>query len=127
MLAPATWSSGASMTRGRRRDGRLMHEYSLAQALIEHAEREVRARGAVTVRRLVVRIGPLAGVETDLFSAAYDHRRVGTLCAGADLCITGEEVDWRCDACGERLPMGATLCCHGCGLPGAPTRRSSVS
>ena len=94
-----------------------MHEYSLAQALIEHAEREARARGALTVRRVVVRIGPLAGVEPELFEAAYVHVRAGTLCAGADLCITGEDVVWRCDVCGDRLPPGSALCCPGCGLP----------
>lgn len=95
-----------------------MHEYSLVQALIDHAEREARARGALTVCRVVVRIGPLAGVEADLFAAAYGHVRVGTLCAGADLCITGEDVVWWCDACGEPLPVGSALCCPACGLPG---------
>jgi Zn finger protein HypA/HybF involved in hydrogenase expression len=75
-----------------------MHEYGVAQALIEHADREARAPGALSVRRVVVRIG--------------------TLCAGADLTITGEDVVWRCDACGEPLPPGSALCCPGCSLPG---------
>lgn len=98
-----------------------MHEYALAQALVEHAERAARAHGALSVRRVVVRIGPLAGVERDLFATAYDHVRVGTLCADADLDLTGEDVVWRCDACGERLPLGVALCCPGCGLPGRLT------
>ena len=95
-----------------------MHEYSLAQALVEHVERQARARGALSVHRVVVRIGPLAGVETELLTTAYDHVRVGTICASAELCVGGEEVVWVCDACGEALPSGGALCCPGCGLPG---------
>jgi len=94
-----------------------MHEYSLAQALVERVEREARARGATAVHRLSVRIGPLAGVEPDLLVTAYGHLRVGTLCAGAELALAGEDVVWRCEACGVVLVPGRTLCCPDCGLP----------
>lgn len=59
-----------------------MHEYSLAQALVERVEREALARGATAVYRVTVRIGPLAGVEPELLVTAYGQLRVGTLCAG---------------------------------------------
>ena len=98
-----------------------MHEYSLAQALIEQVEREARARRAVKVHQVVMRIGPLAGVETELLLTAYAHVRRGTLCDGAELRLAAEDVVWRCEACGERLPVGSALCCPGCGLPGRLT------
>ncbi|HXJ84724.1 MAG TPA: hydrogenase maturation nickel metallochaperone HypA [Candidatus Methylomirabilis sp.] len=94
-----------------------MHEYSLAQALVEQVEREARARGALTVHRVTVRIGPLSGVEPDLLVTAYGHLRAGTLCAGAELDVAGERVAWCCEACGVALVPGSALCCPDCGLP----------
>lgn len=94
-----------------------MHEYSLAQALVERVEREALARGATAVHRVTVRIGPLAGVEPELLVTAYGHLRVGTLCAGAELALAGEDVVWRCEACRVVLVPGHTLCCPDCGLP----------
>jgi hydrogenase nickel incorporation protein HypA/HybF len=94
-----------------------MHEYSLTQALIERVEREALARAAVAVHRLRVRIGPLSGVEPELLATAYGHLRAGTLCADAELELVGEDVVWRCEACGVSLAAGFDLCCAHCGLP----------
>jgi len=94
-----------------------MHEYSLAQALVERVEREGRARGATAVHRVTVRIGPLSGVEPELLVTAYGHVRAGTLCADAELELTGEDVIWRCEACGVVLVPGSALGCPDCGLP----------
>lgn len=94
-----------------------MHEYSLVQALLQKVEREARARGATVVHRVAVRIGPLAGVEPALFATAFGDCRSGTLCAGATLDLLSEDVDWRCDACGEPIPPGAELTCPSCQLP----------
>ena len=94
-----------------------MHEYSLAQALVERVEREARARRASAVHRVTVRLGPLSGVEPELLVTAYGHLRTGTLCAGAELDLVGEDVVWRCEACGAALVPGSALCCPDCGLP----------
>jgi len=94
-----------------------MHEYSLAQALVARIEREARSHGASAVHRVVVRIGPLSGVEPDLLVTAYGHLRAGTLCAEAELDLAGEDVVWRCEACGTVLILGSALCCPDCGLP----------
>jgi hydrogenase nickel incorporation protein HypA/HybF len=69
------------------------------------------------VHRVVVRIGPLAGVERNLFTTAFDLCREGTLCGGAELVITGEEVAWRCEACGAGIPPGSVLSCPSCDWP----------
>ena len=65
-----------------------MHEYSLVRALVARVEREARARDALAVRRLSVRIGELAGVERELFESAYQASREGTLCAAAELVVS---------------------------------------
>jgi hydrogenase nickel incorporation protein HypA/HybF len=104
-------------TTARRDEDALMHEYSLALALIDRANREARIHGAVTVSRVVVRVGPLAGVERELLETAFGLVRVGTLCGSAELTVTGEDVVWRCDVCGQVLAPGGTLACPACGLP----------
>ena len=45
----------------------------------------VRDQGALSVRRVRVRIGAAAGVETELFRTAYDVFRVRTFCDEAPL------------------------------------------
>ena len=94
-----------------------MHEYSLVHALLERVEAEARARNASGVHRITVRIGPLAGVERELFVRAYDACRSGTLCGDAELMIASDAVTWRCDACGAEIPPGRVLTCPTCEWP----------
>ena len=94
-----------------------MHEYSLVQALLQRVDEEARSRHATAVHRVVVRIGPLAGVEPTLFTNAYVVCRPGTLCQSAELTITGEQIAWRCEGCGAAIPAGGVLLCPACGLP----------
>ncbi len=72
-----------------------MHEYSLVQAMFDQIGEVVRRTEARSVRRVRVRIGPLAGVDPELFRTAYEVFRVKTWCAEAPLEIA--------DAAGEEL------------------------
>ena len=64
-----------------------MHEYSLVQAMFDQMAGVMEINHAHAVRRVRVRIGPLAGVDPDLFRTAYDVYRVRTFCADAPLVI----------------------------------------
>jgi hydrogenase nickel incorporation protein HypA/HybF len=64
-----------------------MHEYSLVQAMFDQIGAAMRTHGALSVRRVRVRIGARAGVEPELFRTAYDVFRVRTACADAPLDI----------------------------------------
>jgi Zn finger protein HypA/HybF involved in hydrogenase expression len=64
-----------------------MHEYSLVQAMFDQIGDAVRSHGAISVKRVRVRIGSRAGVEPVLFQTAYDVFRVKTLCEAAPLDI----------------------------------------
>jgi len=94
-----------------------MHEYSLVQALIHRVEREVRAHDATGVHRVTVRIGRMGGVEPALFTTAFEHGRVGTICERAELELKTEDVRWECDACGCEIAQGDALVCASCGWP----------
>jgi hydrogenase nickel incorporation protein HypA/HybF len=64
-----------------------MHEYSLVQAMFDQMANVMAINHARAVRRVRVRIGPMAGVDPDLFRTAYDVYRERTFCADAPLDI----------------------------------------
>jgi hydrogenase nickel incorporation protein HypA/HybF len=94
-----------------------MHEYSIAHALITRVEREAHTRHAGAVRRLSVRIGELAGVDSDLLATAYAILREGTACAPASLDIRCVPARWECPQCARVIGPGLPLNCAGCGRP----------
>ena len=61
-----------------------MHELSVCQALVEQAERIARERQARVIR-LMLTIGPLSGVESELLRRAFPLASAGTCCEGAAL------------------------------------------
>jgi hydrogenase nickel incorporation protein HypA/HybF len=93
-----------------------MHEYSLVQAMVERVEQEARARKAVAVHRLAVRIGALSGVEPALLASAFTLCRQGIL-ADAELDICRSEAAWACPSCGAAVASGGVLRCVACGAP----------
>lgn len=94
-----------------------MHEYSIVAALVEKVEEIARERNAVTVRSLLVKIGELAGVETDLLATAYETFRERTVCESADLTILPVAARWVCSGCAWSIPRGAVLQCSRCHAP----------
>lgn len=94
-----------------------MHEYSIVAALVEQVAAVARERQAVAVRRLLVRIGELSGVETELLSTAYATFREKTVCENADLTILPVAARWACSRCGRSVPRGEVLRCLACGAP----------
>jgi hydrogenase nickel incorporation protein HypA/HybF len=94
-----------------------VHEYSIVQALLAKVAAEARARGARRVRRVRVRIGELAGVETELLATAFETFRERSICEGARLEIRAIRARWRCPRCLRRGKRGGPLRCARCGSP----------
>ena len=94
-----------------------MHEYSIVAALLERVEAEAQSRRATAVHRVRVRIGELAGIEPDLFAAAFEMCREHGVCAGADLEVVPAEARWACPGCGTAIAQGEILQCPDCALP----------
>jgi hydrogenase nickel incorporation protein HypA/HybF len=94
-----------------------MHEYSIVSALVHQVEVEARAHRALAVQRVRVRLGELAGVESELLVAAYELARAGTVCAGAELEIVAVPARWECSECSATIPRGARLTCPRCARP----------
>jgi len=94
-----------------------MHEYSLVSALLDRVEKEARARHALAVHRVTVRIGSLAGVEPDLLRSAFSLVREGTVCGAAELDVEPVEARWACGGCERPIAAGEVLRCPECDLP----------
>lgn len=103
-----------------------MHEYSIAQALIDRVAQEAGARGALRVRGLTVQIGQLSGVEPDLFASAYELCRAGTICDEAELGLVRVAAVWSCPRCEGPIAEGEVLRCPRCAAPARLTRGGEI-
>jgi hydrogenase nickel incorporation protein HypA/HybF len=93
-----------------------MHELSICQALLTQVETLAAQHQAQQVTRIVVRVGPLGGVEPDLLAHAFTVARAGTVAAEAELVLETLPVRIRCQQCGVESEVEANhLCCRACG------------
>jgi hydrogenase nickel incorporation protein HypA/HybF len=76
-----------------------MHEFSLAQALLEEVERVRREHGGRLVR-FRVEVGELAGVEPDLLASAVEMLLADGPDEGATMTLDRVPVEARCGDCG---------------------------
>jgi hydrogenase nickel incorporation protein HypA/HybF len=100
-----------------------MHELSICQALLDQVERIAVEHGASAVERILLRVGPLSGVEGPLLLHAYPLAAAGTIAANAELVIETAPVRVACNDCGADHPgLNRTQCGIGCFWMGsAPT------
>ena len=93
-----------------------MHELSVCNALLLQVERIAREHGATTVTTIVLRVGPLSGVEPELLRRAYPLAAAGTVAADARLEIQTADVVVRCRQCGSETAVAPNrLLCGRCG------------
>jgi len=93
-----------------------MHELSVCMALLDQVQSIAREQGATQVERILLRIGPLSGVDPLLLKSAYPLAAVGTIAATAALDIETTSVRVQCNACGaETSATPNRLVCGRCG------------
>lgn len=77
-----------------------MHELSVCQALISQVEDIARQHQAEGVRHIIVRIGPLSGVEPELLMQAFPLASAGTVAQNSELIIERLPIRVHCESCG---------------------------
>lgn len=93
-----------------------MHELSICLSLLDQVKRLARDHGAERVERIVLRIGPLSGVEAPLLRHAYPLAAAGTIAADAELEFEPAPVRVHCIDCGDETEAAANrLLCTSCG------------
>jgi hydrogenase nickel incorporation protein HypA/HybF len=93
-----------------------MHELSICLSLLDQVERIARDHGADRVERILLRIGPLSGVEAPLLANAYPLAAAGTIAEHATLDIEPAAIRVKCSACGAETEAEPNrLICGECG------------
>jgi hydrogenase nickel incorporation protein HypA/HybF len=93
-----------------------LHELSVCLALLEQVQGIARQHRATRVERILLRIGPLSGVEAPLLESAYPLAAAGTIAENAVLDIEVAAVVVRCLDCGAETQAAPNrLCCGSCG------------
>jgi hydrogenase nickel incorporation protein HypA/HybF len=93
-----------------------MHELSVCIALLDQVQSLAREHQATRVERIVLRIGPLSGVEAPLLENAYALAAAGSIAERAVLDIETAPVVVRCRDCGaETRAEPNRLVCGDCG------------
>jgi hydrogenase nickel incorporation protein HypA/HybF len=89
-----------------------MHELSVCLSLLKQVERIAREHNASVVNRIVLKVGPLSGVEPALLKHAYPLAAAGTVASDAELIIGDADVVVRCSECGaeSQVPPNRLLC-----------------
>jgi len=93
-----------------------MHELSICQSLLDQVERIAQDHRATRVERILLRVGPLSGVEPALLRNAYPLAAAGTIAESADLVIEAAPVRVHCKDCGAETDAAPNrLLCGACG------------
>jgi hydrogenase nickel incorporation protein HypA/HybF len=93
-----------------------MHELSICLALMEQVGRISAEHGGRRVASILLRVGPLSGVEPPLLERAFPLAAAGTVAEDAELVIEQAEVRVSCTRCGAETAASANrLLCGRCG------------
>ena len=92
-----------------------MHELSVCQGLLRQLV-PLAAEHTGVLNRMVVRIGPLSGVEPSLLQAAFAIAQKGTVAEQAELVIEYTPIMVNCKQCGlDGEAVANDLRCRHCG------------
>lgn len=96
-----------------------MHELSIAEALIQIADRAAADAGADAVTAAHIRVGALSGVLPDALIFAFDIAAQGTRLEGARLEVETVPIRVYCLHCDTVAALDSVqiLCCPLCGQP----------
>lgn len=93
-----------------------MHELAVAQALVEQVDAVIDQHGATQASRIRVRIGPLAGVVSELLASAFPLAAAGSRMEHAELEFAHALIKVRCQTCGAETEAAMNhLVCGACG------------
>ena len=93
-----------------------MHELSVCLALMEQVQNIAKEHNARRVDKIVLRIGPLSGIEVPLLQHAYPLAAIDTIAEDAELVIESLPVKVKCTRCSAETEVPSNrLLCGQCG------------
>ena len=95
-----------------------MHEFSIAEALVEQVEAVRQANGGGRVVSVEVRVGDWRQVVPEILAGYFDHLTKGTSLEAARIEIARVTTTARCNSCDEVFTLDDVfLVCPACGSP----------
>ncbi len=93
-----------------------MHEYAICVALLEQVERLTDQHRAEHVERILLKVGPLSGVEPELLRQAWPMAATRSIAEAAELVIEDSPVVVKCSRCDAEMEVPPNrLRCTQCG------------
>ena len=93
-----------------------MHEFAVCQDMLQQIESIAAEEQAAAVDVVIVRIGPLSGIEAHLLSQAFPLAAAGTVAEKAELIVEALPIKVKCQLCGaETEAKPNRLVCGECG------------
>jgi len=83
-----------------------LHEWSLAEAVVNSLIKLAEDRGAVAFKEVEIAYGEIMELEASIFKTAFEELSKGTLVEGAKLVLKEEKAKFRCNACGAEWDFG---------------------
>jgi hydrogenase nickel incorporation protein HypA/HybF len=98
-----------------------MHELSIALSILDVAAEEAAKQGAVRVRAVHLKLGPLAGVIKQALLSAFEMARADSELPEAELVVEEVPVQILCSYCQAERPVVSVqeIVCAECGAPSA--------
>ena len=78
-----------------------MHEWALAEAVVEAVLAQARSRPERNVRRVSVVFGELQSIDSEVFATGLEELCRNSELSGAEFALSTREAQLRCRACGE--------------------------
>lgn len=85
----------------------LMHELALAQEILKIAEKTASDAGALSIIRIEIEVGEIAGIMVDALEFGLEASKKGTLAEAAEIDIKRIEAMGICPNCGMTSPAKA--------------------
>ena len=82
-----------------------MHEFSVAQALMEIVAQEARRHQVEKVLKVGVKLGAFSHVSPQALGFCFEALKPGTVAAGAELLVERLSLKGRCLGCGGESPL----------------------
>jgi len=93
-----------------------MHELSIAQSIVELAEREAKSRQANSIEELELEIGSLAGIDFAALDFALESAVKGSMSENARIVVQRIPAEGRCGDCENLFPVDNLFtACPACG------------
>lgn len=92
-----------------------MHELSIAISIVDGVLDEAKRRGGLRVETIRIRVGRLAGVDTEALLFAYEVARQGTPLESSNLRIEQVHTVIFCTLCGAERRVERDMVCPECG------------